>query len=81
MVSSVRRCTEYMSLLYGLKGSVITSCQALKDIHLTLVTHWTKLRKCAWPFMVPVMGLMTFSLSNQRHAWLPCHFMSFKTVI
>ena len=35
---------------------------------------------CPWPFMVPVMGLMTFALSNQRHAWLPCHFMSFKTV-
>ena len=33
---------------------------------------------CPWPFMVPVMGLMTFALSNQRHAWLPCHFMSFK---
>ena len=27
-----------------------------------------------------VQGLMTFALSNQRHAWLPCHFMSFKTV-
>ena len=30
--------------------------------------------------MVPVMGLMTFALSNQRHTWMPCHFMSFKTV-
>ena len=28
---------------------------------------------CLWPFMVPVMGLMTFVLSNQKHAWLPCH--------
>ena len=34
MVSSVRRCTEYMSALCGLKVSVLTSCQALKDIHL-----------------------------------------------
>ena len=35
---------------------------------------------CPWPFMVPVIGLMTFAFSNQRHAKLPCHFMSFKTV-
>ena len=39
MVSSVRRYTEYMSPLCELKVSVITSCQALKDIHLTLVTY------------------------------------------
>ena len=39
MVSLVRGCTEYMSPLYGLKVSVITLCQALKDIHLTLVTY------------------------------------------
>ena len=39
MVSSVRRCTEYMSPFYGLKVSVITSCQAFRDIHLTLVTY------------------------------------------
>ena len=25
---------------------------------------------CPWPFMVPVMRLMAFALSNQRHAWL-----------
>ena len=36
MVSSVRRCTVYMSPLYGPKVSALTSCQALKDIHLTL---------------------------------------------
>ena len=35
---------------------------------------------CSYPFIVLVMGLMPFALSNQRHAWLPCHFMSFKTV-
>ena len=35
---------------------------------------------CPWPFMLPVMGLMTFALSNKRHARLTCHFMSFKTV-
>ena len=45
MVSSVRRCTEHMSPLYGLKVSVITSCQALKDIHLILVTYLRKLRR------------------------------------
>ena len=39
MVSTVRRCTEYMAPLYGLKVSVLTSCQALKDMHLTLVTY------------------------------------------
>ena len=43
MVSSVGGCTEYM--LYGLKVSVITSCKALKDIHLTLVTYWPQLRR------------------------------------
>ena len=45
MVSSMRRWTEYMSPLYGLKVSVITSCQALYDIHLTLITYWPKLRR------------------------------------
>ena len=40
MVSSVRICTEYMSPLCGLKRvSIRTSCQALNDIHLTLVTY------------------------------------------
>ena len=46
---------------------------------LTLVKENAQ-KTCPWPFMVPVMGLMTFALSNQGHAWLPCHFMSFKTV-
>ena len=45
MVSSVRRCTKYMSPLYGLKVSALTSCQAMKDNRSTLVTYWPKLRK------------------------------------
>ena len=32
---------------------------------------------CPWQFMVPVMGLMTFSLSNQRQPSMPWYFMSF----
>ena len=59
MVSSVRRFTEYMSPLYGLKVSVITSCQALKDIHLTLVT-WLHIDlskgKCAEHMSMAVHG-------------------------
>ena len=39
MVSSVIRCTEYTSPLCVLKVKVITSCQALKGIHLTIVTY------------------------------------------
>ena len=31
-------------------------------------------------FMVPVMGLMTFSLSKRRDGWLPWYFISFPTV-
>ena len=43
--SSVRRCTEYMSPLYGLKVNVINLCQALKDIQLTLITYLPKFKK------------------------------------
>ena len=35
MVSSVRRCTDFMSPLCVLKVSVMTACQALKDIDLS----------------------------------------------
>ena len=57
-----------MSLLYGLKVSVLTSCQALKDIYILTQVKENAQNTCPWPFMVPVMGLMTFALSNQRHA-------------
>ena len=35
---------------------------------------------CPWLFVVPVMGLMTFHHSNQRHAWMPWYFLSFSTL-
>ena len=41
----MRRSTDYMSLLYGLKVNVLNSRQTLKDIQLTQVTYWPKLKK------------------------------------
>ena len=71
MPTAQGQCSNFMLSLegYSLNSGYI----------LTLVKENAQ-NTCPWPFMVPVMGLMTFALSNQRHAWLPCHFMSFKTV-
>ena len=59
----------------------LTSCQALKDIHLTLATYRPNLKKMNrthnYPilFNVPVMGLMTSSMNG----WLgiPCPFQHY----
>ena len=78
MVSSVRRCTEYMSpfaaqgqchyFMPSLEGYSFSSGYILTEVkenaHNTL----------SWPFMVPVMGLITFAFSIQRYAWMPLVF-------
>ena len=45
MVSLVRRCTELMSPLSGLKVKVIISCPALNHVHLTPDTYLPKLKE------------------------------------
>ena len=45
MVSIVRRCTELMSPLSGLKVKVIISCPALNHVHLTPDTYLPKLKE------------------------------------
>ena len=45
-----------MSRLYGLKASVITSCQALKDIHLIWLHIDLSYGKCAEHMSMAVHG-------------------------
>ena len=44
---------------------------------LTLVKENAK-DTCTWPFMVPVIGIMTFPLSKQRNGWMPCYSSPFQ---
>ena len=78
MVSSVRRCTVYMSLLYELKVSVLTSCRPLAGYGLppprgNFVDHIFLEAKCLARVLQHVSSLTmaAFSCCNSLLHTLP----------
>ena len=66
------QCPNFMPNLEG---------YSFNSVYILTLVKENAQNTCPWPFMVPVMGLMTFALSNQRHAWLSCHLCNKNSIL